>query len=170
MKTLLISLLLLLASFASSTNAQTSEEKKQADAQDSSAAEKKSSEPAQDAKGTVYVYRYKQYAGSGLEPSVYCNDVELARMDNGRYFTVKLSPGKHTFRSNDKQAGIEMDLKSGEDYYIRVEIVAGFMKGHGRLVLTQKEQGAYEIKKLKPLDADKVKDKTRVSIEEKPIK
>lgn len=120
-------------------------------------------------KANVYIYRYKQYAGGGLEPSVYCDGEELARMDNGRYFTVKLSPGKYVFRSNDKQAGIELELKSGEEYYIRVEIVAGFMKGHGRLVLTQKEQGSYEIKKLKPLDADKVKDR-RVTTAEKADK
>ncbi len=116
---------------------------------------------------TIYIYRYKQYAGSALEPSVYCDEAELARMDNGRYFLVKLPPGKHTFRSNDKQSGIELELKEGETYYIRVEVVAGFMKGHGRLVLTQKEQGAYEIKKLQPLGADKIKDKAKVVIEEK---
>lgn len=170
MKILMICTILLFVTLSLMVSAQSAEEKKPSAAQDPSAAEKKSTEPAPDAKATVYIYRYKQYAGSGLEPSVYCNDVELAKMDNGRYFAVKLAPGKHTFRSNDKQAGIEMDMKSGEDYYIRVEIVAGFMKGHGRLVLMQKEQGSYEIKKLKPLDADKVKDKTKVVIEEKPIK
>ena len=116
---------------------------------------------------TVYVYRYKQFMGSGLEPSVYCDEAELARMDNGRYFAVKLAPGKHTFRSNDKQAGIEMELKGGETYYIRVELVPGMMKGHGRLVLMQKEQGAYEIRKLKPLGDDKVRDKTKVVTTEK---
>ena len=89
-------------------------------------------------------------------------------MGNGRYFGVKLDPGKRTFRSNDKQAGIELDVKSGEEYYVRVEIAAGFWKGHGRLVLVQKEQGAYEIKKLKPIDADKIKDNKRVIADEQP--
>ena len=168
MKTRLITFLALFLLIASSTNAQTSEEKKTAAAQEPAAAEKKTSEAAPDGKSIVYVYRYKQFAGSALEPSVYCDNVELARMDNGRYFIVKLDPGKHTFRSNDKQAGMEIDLKAGEDYYIRVEIVAGFMKGHGRLVMMQKEQGTYEIKKLTPLQADKVKDKTKVVTETKP--
>jgi Protein of unknown function (DUF2846) len=113
---------------------------------------------------TVYIYRYKQFVGSALSPSVYCDENELARMDNGKFFTAKLSTGKHTFRSNDKQAGVEVDLKSGQDYYIRVEIAAGMMKGHGRLVLVAPEQGAYEIKKLKPLDREKVKDSEHVSV------
>jgi hypothetical protein len=121
---------------------------------------------ATDSKATLYIYRYKQMLGSGLEPSVYCNETQLARMDNGRYFKVMLDPGKYELRSNDKQSGIEMELKGGEQYYVRVDIAPGFWKAHGRLVLMQKEQGAYEIKKLKPLGADKIKDHQLVVAEE----
>jgi hypothetical protein len=77
---------------------------------------------------------------------------------------ARLSPAKHTFRSNDKQAGIEVELKGEQDYYIRVELATGMMKGHGRVVLVTPEQGSYEINKLKPLDRDKVKDTGRVAI------
>lgn len=115
-----------------------------------------------DASATVYFYRYKQYVGSALSPSVYCDEGELARMENGRYFVAKVAPGKHAFRSNDKQSGIEAELKGGQDYYIRVELVTGAWKGHGRLTLVQPEQGSYEVKKLKVLDADKVKDHDHV--------
>jgi hypothetical protein len=106
--------------------------------------------------------------GSALEPSVYCDEVQLARMDNGRYFSAAVEPGKHTFHSNDKQSGLELDAKPGEKYFIRVEIAAGAMKGHGRLVLMSPEQGSYEVKskKLKPLDAGKVIDHTMVSVAE----
>jgi|SRR5579872_7014706 len=119
-------------------------------------------------KATVYIYRYKQFVGSALAPSVYCDGNQLARMENGRYFTVKLDPGKHTFTSNDKQSGIDMEVKTGEEYFIRVELAAGFAKGHGRLVLVSREQGSYELQsdKLKPLDADKVVDKAAVSVSE----
>jgi hypothetical protein len=119
---------------------------------------------SKDSQATVYVYRYKQFVGSALSPSVYCDETELARMDNGKFFAVKLAPGKHVFRSNDKQAGIDVDLKGGQDYYIRVELATGFMKGHGRLVSVAPEQGTYEIKNLKPLGADKVKDTQHVTI------
>ena len=121
-----------------------------------------SSESTPAGTATVYFYRYKQYVGAALSPSVYCDEGELARMENGRFFVAKFAPGKHAFRSNDKQSGIEADLKAGQEYYIRVELVTGAWKGHGRLVLTQPEQGSYEIKKLKPLDADKVKDNEHV--------
>jgi hypothetical protein len=124
--------------------------------------------PAADAKtskATVYVYRYKQFVGAALEPSVYCDELQLARMTNGRYFTTKIDSGKHTFHSNDKQSGVELDLKAGQEYFIRLEIATGFMKGHGRLVLMSPEQAGYELKsdKLKPLDANKVMNAALVS-------
>lgn len=113
----------------------------------------------------VYIYRYKQFIGYLVEPPVYCDQVILAQMDNGRYFKVTLDLGTYTFRSNDKQSGIEMELKGGEKYYIRVEIANGTWTQRGRVFLMAKEQGAYEIKKLKPLDTIKIKDRKRVSIE-----
>ena len=89
-------------------------------------------------------------------------------MENGRYFTVNLEQGKHTFTSNDKQSGIDLDLKAGEEYFVRVELVPGLAKGHGRLILVPREQGVYELKsdKLKPLDANKVAQKDVVSLDE----
>jgi hypothetical protein len=147
--------LLCLALLASFANAQ-QPNAVVAQVQNTSASESK------DSQATVYVYRYKQFVGSALAPSVYCDETELARMENGRFFVAKLSPGKHVFRSNDKQAGIDVELKGAQDYYIRVELATGFMKGHGRLISVAPEQGSYEIKKLKPLEADKVKDAQRV--------
>ncbi|HEX8735356.1 MAG TPA: DUF2846 domain-containing protein [Pyrinomonadaceae bacterium] len=118
------------------------------------------------ADAVVYFYRYRQFVGYTVEPFVYCNEVPLARMGNGRYFKVVLSPGTYTFRSNDKQSGMEIELKGGEQYYIRVEIAQGLWKQYGRLVLMAKEQGSYEIKKLKPLGTSKIKDRKRVVVDE----
>lgn len=117
-------------------------------------------------KARIYFYRIKQFGGSALEPSVYCDEKELARMDNGRYFGVDLEPGKHTCRMGDKQTGFEIDMKQGEEYYAKITIDAGVFKGHGRLTLLQKEQGAFELKKVKPLGANKVTDKSLVTVYE----
>jgi hypothetical protein len=118
-------------------------------------------------KAKVYVYRYKQFVGSALAPSVFCDDVQLARIENGRYFTVTVDPGKHIFRSNDEQSGIVLQAVAGQQYFVRVDIATGFMKGHGRLTMMDSQQGTYELTsdKLKPLDASKVMDKDRVSVE-----
>jgi len=119
----------------------------------------------QPSQAVVHFYRYKQFVGSALAPSIFCDGTQLARMENGRYFSVKLAPGKHTLTSNDQQSGVELDAKAGEEYFVRVELAAGVMKGHGRLILMSREQGSYEMKsdKLKPLDANKIADKTMVS-------
>ena len=116
-----------------------------------------------DDRPVIYFYRIKQFAGSALEPSIYCDDKELARMDNGRYFGVSLEPGKHTCRMGDKQTGFEIDMKPGETYYARVTIDTGLLKGHGRLTLMQKEQGAFELKKAKLLGVSNVKDHSLVT-------
>lgn len=120
----------------------------------------------QEENAVIYFYRIKQFAGSALEPSVFCDDKELARMDNGRYFGVTLAPGKHTCRMGDKQTGFEIDAKPGQNFYAKITIDTGFWKGRGRLTLLQPEQGAFELKKVKPLGADKVKDRTLVTIYE----
>jgi hypothetical protein len=119
------------------------------------------------AKATVYIYRYKQFVGAALAPSVYCDDVQLARMENGRYFTTTVEAGKHIFRSNDEQSGIVLLAAAGQQYFIRVDIAAGFMKGHGRLQMMDGQQGMYELTsdKLKPLDESKVVAKDKVSVE-----
>jgi hypothetical protein len=53
---------------------------------------------------------------------------------------------------------IELDAEPNAEYYVRVEIATGFVKGHGRVVLMPPSQGALEIRKLQPLGSDKVKD------------
>jgi hypothetical protein len=45
---------------------------------------------------------------------VWCDETEVTRMENGRYFTVTLDPGKHNFHSNDPQSGVALDLKAGQ--------------------------------------------------------
>ena len=87
-------------------------------------------------------------------------------MDNGRYFGVALTPGKHTCRMGDKQTGFEIDVKPGQNIYAKITIDVGFWKGRGRLTLIQPEQGAFELKKVKLLGADKVKDRALVTLYE----
>jgi hypothetical protein len=70
-----------------------------------------------------------------------------------------LAPGKYSFRSVAQQSQIELDLKPGQEYYIRLDIVVGELFGHVRLTLVQPEQGIGEVKQMKPADAGMVKDK-----------
>jgi hypothetical protein len=111
-----------------------------------------------DSHSLVYVYRYKQVYGMAIRPSFYCDDKEIARLQNGRYMALDLKPGKHEFRSNDKQSVIDLDMKADQNYYIRLDLAPGVMKAHGRLTLMLPEQGASEFKLLKPVERKMVKD------------
>lgn len=118
----------------------------------------------------VYVYRYKQLLGKGLRPSIFCDDNDVARLQSGRYVVLALAPGKHTFRTNDKESQMDLDLKPGKEYYIRVEIEPGMLKGHGYITLVEPDQGAEEVKETKPADAGMIKDKKFLAADFEPSK
>ena len=54
----------------------------------------------------VYIYRPSKLMGKALEPSVFVDDIELGRMDNGRFFSLKLPPGKHLVHMTDDKKGL----------------------------------------------------------------
>lgn len=117
---------------------------------------------AKDARATVYIYRPKKLVGAALEPSVFCDGVELGRMDNGRYIMLRLEPGTHRLHMTEKNKRVEETLKPGQVLYVRVRIEMGMWKGHGTLHLADEEDARKDLKDLKPLGADKVKDKTLI--------
>jgi Protein of unknown function (DUF2846) len=98
------------------------------------------------------VYRPRRYSGAALAPSIYVDDKQIARVGNGRRVSIRLTPGAHTIRSDDKSSAISLDAKSGQDYFIRIDEETGFWKGHGKLTLVLPEQGAAEYKLQKPVE------------------
>jgi len=123
----------------------------------------------EDAKAVVYVYRNRNTSGPPPNsPSVYCDEQELARMQNGRYFSVRLDAGKHSFRSTDGQSVADLDVKAGQTYYIRGEVVPVRLKPRGRVTVMSPEQGGSEARSLRPLDSGMVKDRLRVVLD--PLK
>jgi len=100
--------------------------------------------------------------GSALEPSVFVDETELARMDNGRYFAIKVKPGKHIIRMTDDKKGYALDMGPGQKYFFRIGVEAGMFKGHGKITLDDADRAIKEIQKLKFLDQDKIKAPTLV--------
>jgi len=106
---------------------------------------------------TVYIYRPSKMAGKALEPSVFVDDTELARMDNGRYFALKLKPGKHIIHMTEDKKGYAVDMGPGQTYYFRIGIEMGMWKGHGKITLDDADRAIKEIKKIKFIGQDKIK-------------
>jgi hypothetical protein len=113
--------------------------------------------PTNAADAVVYIYRPSKMMGKALEPSVFVDDTELARMDNGRYFALKLRPGKHLIHMTDDKKGYAIDMGPGQTYYFRVGIEMGMMKGRGKITLDDADRAIAEIKKIKFIGQDKIK-------------
>jgi hypothetical protein len=105
--------------------------------------------------GLIHVYRQRRFVGSALSPSIYVDDQQVARVGNGRRFTAKLTPGTHGIRSDDKSSSVSLDVKPGQDYYIRIDEEPGALKGHGKLTLLQAEQGKPEYALVKPIESER---------------
>jgi ankyrin repeat protein len=111
------------------------------------------------AKATVYFFREHGILGFGLKPPIYCDNVELAHLQNGRYFRVQLEPGRHFFRSKPGAPGTTLDAEAGGVYYIRAVMVQG-----GSLLLAPlRSEESPPLDKVKALDANQVIDHTRVA-------
>ncbi len=113
--------------------------------------------PANAGDATVFIYRPSKMMGMALEPSVFVDDTELARMDNGRYFALKLKPGKHIIHMTEDKKGYAIDMGPGQTYFFRIGIEMGMMKGHGKITLDDADRASAEIKKLKFIGKDKIK-------------
>lgn len=112
---------------------------------------------ANTADAIVYIYRPNKMMGKALEPSVFVDDTELARMDNGRYFALRLKPGKHLVHMTSEKKGYAIDMGPGQTYYFRVGLEAGMWKGQGKITLDDADRAIKEIKKIKFIGKDKIK-------------
>ena len=102
--------------------------------------------------GLVVFYRPKRFIGSGLTPSVYVDGQQVARLDNGRYFSLPLSPGKHEITSSMKHAPLVIDVRNNDTVYLEMIILAGNWRGGGRFIPAPSKDAIAVIKKIKPLD------------------
>ena len=121
------------------------------------------------AKATVYVYRPSKFVGKALEPSVFLDEQKLLDMDNGRYLTLKLEPGKHVIRSNEKDSEVDQTWEAGKVYFIKITIAAGMMKGRGQMGMVTEKLAIREIQKLRPLDTDHVQEAYRAMVDLTPV-
>jgi Protein of unknown function (DUF2846) len=116
---------------------------------------------AADSKGYVVVYRLKKFQGSALSPAVACDGQEAAKMSNGRFFTLALTPGSHQLTTNNKEA-LEVVVKPNQVQYVQLIIEVGMAKGHGKLLLMGEGQGNQDASLVTALSADKVKNSSIV--------
>ena len=79
--------------------------------------------------GSVTFFRLSDHK-RGWKPIVYCDGQKVAAIQGGKYLKILVSAGKHTFTSNNTKGGVDIDVKPGTQYFLRVE---GTTLSEGRL-------------------------------------
>ena len=117
-----------------------------------------------DERATVYIYQLHHIRTLGrVAPPVFIDEHDVARLDGQRYLIAHLKPGRHAFRSKDKnKGGVEFELKSGETYYVRMEMQEGASVHGAHMLHVTDEEGAYEVKQMKAIKEADIKDKSIV--------
>jgi hypothetical protein len=101
----------------------------------------------------LHIYRYLLNVGKAAHPTVSCDDFAVARIQNGRVYTMKISVGRHTLATTDDPVGIQLDAETGKEYYLRIDYpVNASFAVRATPVLVATDQGSQEIRKLRPLD------------------
>lgn len=112
-------------------------------------------QPAQPAKNnaTIVFFREGHYVGRALKPSVYVDGKQVARLENGRWFSIPIEPGKHEVSSSAKhEAATVIEVSPGETDYVQMVITTGTWRGGGRLMQVDSSEAQNKLGKLKPLD------------------
>lgn len=104
-------------------------------------------------------FRPPRHTGSILKPSVYLDGQRVARLGNGRYFSLRLGPGKHQISSSMKQSPLELDLNSGDVVYLEMVILVGTWRGGGRFIPAPAGDALSTIASLKPLEKEWVSER-----------
>jgi hypothetical protein len=106
---------------------------------------------------TVFIYRPAGFPwGMYNSAAITIDGVETRTMADARYSVRKLNPGRHFFEAKggvitNQRVPVEIDLKPGQNYYLRVSIDAmGFPEGKIIFTSVPNAEGAADIAKLKP--------------------
>jgi len=76
-----------------------------------------------DGSASVVLFRPNNIIGFAVAPPVECDGKRVAKMQNGRYITLHLSPGPHVFithRSNGWK--LPIDVEAGKTYFVSSEL------------------------------------------------
>ena len=118
-------------------------------------------------KALVYIYSYKTTKTLGtVKKAIFMDGKELGNVRPTRFFGVLAAPGKHAFHfKNKKKNGVEMNFEAGKIYFLRGVWDAGVTVTISGLIKMEQENGIFDIKQMKSVDSDDIKDKSIVHID-----
>ncbi|MGH9401731.1 MAG: DUF2846 domain-containing protein [Terriglobia bacterium] len=117
-----------------------------------------------DTSARIICFRSKRFYGRDLKPSVYVDERQVVRLQNGRYFSVQVPAGEHQIESSMKHsAPLHLQAHPGESLYIEMLILPGTWRGGGRLVPVPLKDGEAAVEQLKPADSKWIAPSTQES-------
>jgi Protein of unknown function (DUF2846) len=98
-------------------------------------------------KGQIVFFR-PSAMGMAIRCTVRENGAMVGRVGNGKYFVMAVAPGKHTYTAaTEAKDTLNMEVESGETYYVKCKIGAGIMGG--RPNLSPSDKAAFDAKSAK---------------------
>ncbi len=109
---------------------------------------------------TVYIYQLHHGRTLGrVAFPVYYDEKLIAKLDGERYFLMKVPAGNHVFRSKNKRdGGVEMVFEASKTYYLKMDTKTDMTLRSPHMILVPVENGAYEVKQMKPISAKDIVD------------
>jgi tetratricopeptide (TPR) repeat protein len=118
-------------------------------------------EKIEKSKGPATVHIYQTVGGGGLgKANIYLDEKIIARLGDGRYFSIRLDAGRYTFNvSKPDQGTLILDIVGGQEYYVQNR--QGWTHEE-RLFLIENFKGISEMQELKPLEDKFIVDHQRI--------
>lgn len=112
-------------------------------------------------KGQVVFYRTGGLMGAAISCNVREDGKLIGGLSGGKYFVASFTPGKHVFTTKSEATDtLNMEIESGETYYVRCAIGAGVMAGRPNLSPVDKAAFDEKSAKLKLKTAEQLKKET----------
>lgn len=105
--------------------------------------------PSQNGDGRLYIYR-TTILGAAIQPDVKVNDEVVGSATPQGFFYVDRPAGQYVVSaSTEAKRSLTLNIDSGDEKYIRLEMKMGLLAGHVKPVLVERAVGQEEIKKTK---------------------
>lgn len=118
-------------------------------------------------KGQIVFYRTGGLVGAAISCNVRENDALIGGLSGGKYFVVQAQPGKHAYTTkSEAKDTLNMEIESGETYYVRCTIGMGVVAGRPNLSPVDKaafdeKSGGLKLKTADQLAKEAAKDSTK---------
>ncbi len=103
--------------------------------------------------GTITIYRMADHV-RGWKPVVTCDGQRVAAVQGGKYVKINVSVGKHSFASSNSKEAVDVDVKPGGDYYLRLTHTS--LGGSGTFDVADPAQARSQLIRMEPLSVTEV--------------